>query len=347
MKLKNLWIGLGLGALLVVLIVWGLCRLIMPGRYVVTTLPSLGGDFTRATGINEKGQVVGVSRVAQSRLHLFLWDPVHGTRDLGFSGSYAEINDHGQITGITDVNHVSEAFFWDPNDGLCLLGTMGGQSSHGVGINNRGQVTGFYIAVDEELHAFVWDRVNGVQIIDVPGCDLHLAWSINDAGQVIVHGANDSYVITLDEGGNVVASEQLPTAGMWGINNTGHVAGVTQSAPGECDLVIWQAGTGARTLRVGASDGDHVRINDAGRVIYARGPGKPMWFLSILGIQPPEYYLVNLKGRARPIPLIVPTEEDERFTAAGINNRGQIIGTIRSNRTGSTRSVLLEPKGKR
>ena len=57
-----------------------------PPSYLITDLGMLGGDFSRAHGVNIHGQVVGESRTASGDLHAFLWDSAGGMRDLGTLG---------------------------------------------------------------------------------------------------------------------------------------------------------------------------------------------------------------------------------------------------------------------
>lgn len=73
-------------------------------RYAVTDLGTLGGDGSRALGINSKGQVVGSADTAGGHAHAFLWESGK-MRDLGTLGgdtSEADaINDRGEVVGIS------------------------------------------------------------------------------------------------------------------------------------------------------------------------------------------------------------------------------------------------------
>ena len=78
-------------------------------------LGTLGGSFSSANEMNNKGQIVGGSSLANFDFHAFLWQ-------------------NGEMTD---------------------LGTLGGSSSVANGINNRGQVVGDAQTVNGELHAFL------------------------------------------------------------------------------------------------------------------------------------------------------------------------------------------------
>src|SRR6266545_2475214 len=68
----------------------------------IIDLGALGGTFSDARAINERGQVVGESTTASGEVHAFLWQD--GTMsDLGTLGGdrseAAGINEHGQVVG--------------------------------------------------------------------------------------------------------------------------------------------------------------------------------------------------------------------------------------------------------
>ena len=123
----------------------------------MTDLGTLGGTSSRSLGINDSGQVTGVSNKADGSNHAFLYS----------SGT------------MTD------------------LGTLGGTSSKGLGINASGQITGFaYTTGDASTHAFLetggtmldlntllshTDPLTGlITLTDATG--------INDSGQIVANG---------------------------------------------------------------------------------------------------------------------------------------------------------------
>src|SRR5258708_975663 len=85
----------------------------------VSQLPSLpgGGGFDEGLGINEAGQIFGLSGPGFGLEHATLWDR-NGGHDLGTLGGPASdavaINNKGQICGFAEVaSGESRAFFWE------------------------------------------------------------------------------------------------------------------------------------------------------------------------------------------------------------------------------------------
>ena len=124
-------------------------------------LGALGGEFSRALAINERGQVIGQ---ASTRTGPFLWSNGR-TRALctlgGDSGKPTSINELGQVVGwaattATDKNgeHVWHAFLWH-NGKLTDLGTLGGRSE-AVAISDRGQIIGWSETKSGAAHAVLW-----------------------------------------------------------------------------------------------------------------------------------------------------------------------------------------------
>ena len=68
---------------------------------------------------------------------------------------------------------------------LIDLGTLGGNYSLGVAINDVGQVVGYSEVSGGAVHAFRWDGANGMQDLGSLGGAYSCATAINRAGQVV------------------------------------------------------------------------------------------------------------------------------------------------------------------
>src|SRR6185436_6868907 len=60
------------------------------------------------------------------------------------------------------------------------------------GINDRGEVAGYYVLSGSDIHGFVWRRGTFTQI-DVPGADITYVHGINNRGQVVGHSRDDIF----------------------------------------------------------------------------------------------------------------------------------------------------------
>jgi len=179
-----------------------------PDGKVLHRLKPIGGDRdSAATGINQEGQVVGISGICQNAVgnlsakHAVLWD--HGeVADLGNLGGKAwntpmAINNRGQIVGFSDLrgdqhgnNPNFHAFLWTQEKGMQDLGVLEGDSiSEALGINDEGQVVGVSFAAGfANPRAFLWQ--NGV-MTDLnklslnSSLTLQVGQEINDLGVIV------------------------------------------------------------------------------------------------------------------------------------------------------------------
>jgi probable HAF family extracellular repeat protein len=164
-------------------------------------LGTLGGTSGSPFGLNNRGQVVGLSNLAGDQTaHPFLWDK--GTlRDLGtLGGSFgiAEgINDSGEVVGAAIKKDQAVfsplAFLW--KDGVMTnLGTLNGDDcSWAFHINSKGQIVGISYPcanpVFPNFHGFLWQNGFMTDLNAFAPPDSSLAtWGdgifINDRGEI-------------------------------------------------------------------------------------------------------------------------------------------------------------------
>jgi probable HAF family extracellular repeat protein len=180
------------------------------------------GGNSRASGINDKGQIVGfslVSNITDNSIsptsHAVLWQPKGKIKDLGIlpGGKYStalDINQSGQVVGWADTsNKMQHAVLWEGGV-IKDLGLLQDNATQALKINNRGTVVG-YSSVDiagygepVPQQAFVWK--NGIMrdlnklIPANSGWELNTARSINNRGQIVgegkFNGQNRAYFLT-------------------------------------------------------------------------------------------------------------------------------------------------------
>jgi probable HAF family extracellular repeat protein len=154
---------------------------------VFRDLGTLGGAFSSAADINERGWVAGTSELANRETHGFLWRDGRMT-DLGDLSSRHPftiakgLNESGQIVGQEEMlDGPTIAWIWDEEHGLRRITSL---SANTADINDRGDVIGQYVPTRGKLRAYRWRDGKLFQI----GTDQPVA--INNAG-VIVGNAFD------------------------------------------------------------------------------------------------------------------------------------------------------------
>ena len=153
-------------------------------------LPPLGGNRSQASGINDRGDVVGTSTVAPgSPLHAVVWWRDGTVTDIGTLGANTQglaINRRGEVVGFGFPCPACQpqALYWSAETGIIPLGTFGGFRSFVFGIDDDGRVAGWYQTADQVRHGFVWTREGGK--VDLPGLGgpNTASGGINNRGQV-------------------------------------------------------------------------------------------------------------------------------------------------------------------
>lgn len=92
------------------------CNVALAASYKIVELESLGGSFTWAQAINERGQIVGYEQ-GTSVQYALIWDQNSVDKLDGSGRTLAfDINEHGQIAGTIDSN----ASEWDNGEVVTL-----------------------------------------------------------------------------------------------------------------------------------------------------------------------------------------------------------------------------------
>ncbi len=291
-------------------------------------------------GVNDSGQVVGISRI-------------------GVADSLGEFWSCSAF--LPGAGNICHAFFWD-NGVLTQLPTLGGTNGFGADLNNRGQAVGWAETAEFDgsctgaqklgFKAVLWETGKGTHhaLEPLPGHSASAATAINERGEVVgISGECDQAVgrksaidaVLWDQQGNPVP---LPNLGgeYWhtpmALNDRGEVVGFGNPPLGNFDgdslrAFYWSAKTGIRDLgRIeGHLSSQALGTNGRGQIV---GVSCGDICRGLLWVNLERYILQDL--------LAEPTN-DTIWSARGINDAGVITGRIRVANTGRTAPFIATP----
>ena len=302
-------------------------------KYCITDLGTLGGKYSFAYNLNNKGQVVGESYLSSGVAHAFIWqngkmNDLGPFGELGTVAAAYDINDAGQVVGAWyESSNTEHGFIWQNGQ----ITDLGGGFIVATGINETGMVT-----VLTGSRGAIWQNGQMTDLGTLGGTNTHPV-DLNNAGQVV----GSSYTSTFKSHGFIWQNGQMTDLGTLGgnesfaehVNNNAQVVGTSRTSSNEVHGFIWQNGKmtdlGAGTL--GGKPSVARGINDAGQVVGqfedANNQG---------------HAFVWQNGAMSDLnTMIDPSLGLSLLSAQAINNQGQIAGFGIHN--GQTRAFLLTP----
>lgn len=230
------------------------------------------GVYSYATGMNDRGAVVGYSGGDGPFDTLgFLWTRAGGIRNVGTLPDEftlaADVNNLGHVVGATPFRNDSlplgyvHAFFWTPEAGPIDLGTGTGNRSTAAAINDHDMVIGHVLDFPVLYHGFVWTRTMGLVEIGADRPDIQtFVGGLNNLGQVVggydtwaylwtqTHGIVDlnTRLVGVPPGFTLTSAAAISDAGLIVAHaNTGLVLLVPAAAAGQAPVTGPIQSTGA------------------------------------------------------------------------------------------------------
>ncbi|MFZ6757988.1 hypothetical protein ACO0K9_12335 [Undibacterium sp. Ji50W] len=155
----------------------------------IVNLGTLGGRFSRAVAINASGMITGKSTNASNQIRCFVsyGSGMSNIGSLFTTGTCipSAINDAGQIVGSAYNGTTTHAFLYDGYQ-FHDLGTLGGKTSYGNGINQLGQVVGQAQTANGDTRAFLYSAGQMTNLGSPRATGgASSAYAINASGQAI------------------------------------------------------------------------------------------------------------------------------------------------------------------
>lgn len=214
-------------------------------------LGTLGGKFSSANKINQRGDVVGGSDTADDHRHAFLYSGSGPMKDLGTLGGSisfaAAINNRGDIAGnSTNGKKMDRAFRYSAGQ-MQDLGSLSGLFSHGTDINNTGVVVG-WSSSGSGAHAFRYRGPGPMEDLGTLGGTQSAANGINNHGVIVgrsaLKGDRITHAFRYSGSGPMKELDSLNPSGdseALQINDNGIIVGTAQAADLGHRAVLWLA----------------------------------------------------------------------------------------------------------
>lgn len=325
-----------------------LTALSAPPRYIAERLGTLGGNSSRSTSINDRGDVVGSSSLAgDAAFRGFVH--ANGTLiDIGVAGNDAcsaanDINDDKQVVGFSDFaceGNQRPSIYADGTHTYLFGFFVFGQATS---INASGQITG-WTGASGENRAFFLSAGSVTHLGTLGGRDSY-GYGLNDRGDIVGESATMLpgptspnvprhaflYAGTMRDLGTLGGNYSVAYA----INNSGQVTGWSNTAGDrERHAYVHTAGVMLDLGTLGGAFSEGTGINDAGWVVgrssTASGPERGFLYVDGSMYDLNELLVSDLAG-------------DEIAYPQSINSRGQIAAAACSPNRDRCVALRLDP----
>jgi probable HAF family extracellular repeat protein len=162
------------------------------------------------------------------------------------------LNENGQVIGVSfDDGNNPHGFLYTPGAGMVSLGALpGGRDTWPVDINDAGKVVGYARGSDGSYRGYSWTSTGGLVELD-PFADQDWAEGVNNSGTIVGYtDTSNGYtgpLVKYPDGS--IARLAPPALEFSQINDSGQVAGLrTTNAPGILDGYLWSPADGNRDL---------------------------------------------------------------------------------------------------
>lgn len=130
-------------------------------KYKILDLGTLGSEYSRASAINENGQILGhISD--RGTYYVFIWSIDKGLEILSEKIPLGELklNNKGQISGTyyDNIYQCRRSFVWDQTKGLIDIGSLGGTETRILAFNDNCQIIGMSKMKNKDDHIFLWNE---------------------------------------------------------------------------------------------------------------------------------------------------------------------------------------------
>jgi probable HAF family extracellular repeat protein len=235
-------------------------------------LHTLGGPDAQAFGLNERGQVIGISYINSTpnpttgvpTADPFLWTKDRGMVDLGTLGgvwgSADTLNNRGQVIGTSslaagpgaclngppdpNLNPDCHPFLWDDGKLIDLTVQSGGIIVNANAINDAGEIVGLACFPNGTCHAYLWRNGVITDLGALPGDCFSQPFAINSRGQVVGQsfscGGSGGRVFLWENGSMIDLNALVPPGSGLQLDNTeaindrGEIGG--EGLPSGCSL---------------------------------------------------------------------------------------------------------------